>query len=450
MMNKRKLTKDEIDTILDFIKPRDNIPSCIENNIIARRKQTLIKQLENIEIYPCIITVLKKKIKEYYIDSLIQPGECVGIISAQSIGELGTQATLNNFHVAGYDTGSTSGIIRLQEIINANKTLKIKIVKFHLKYPLKDETWEQRSSETSHLKYHLTPLLVYTTLNQILHESISLQHNKTSDEIRPCMDVHICCILSKKALFRHKILPHSIAQIISNVFNLDETNIKYSNITDSDSENITMLLSNIAKTEQERIIQALPSLVLGGICGITDMTLIPKDGCPTKDETFHRNVAVKRRSETSHRCKASNWVIQTNGGTILEIANIENNPFDMMTIYTNDIWDIYNTLGIEATRRFIVSELVSILPNIQICHVMLLADRMTYSGVIEPMTRYTMRKNETPLHRASFEESFETFLKAARLEEMDPLKGVSATIMTGKKAPIGTNSCDIFYNPNLA
>ncbi len=54
---------------------------------------------------------------------------------------------------------------------------------------------------------------------------------------------------------------------------------------------------------------------------------------------------------------------------------------------------------------------------------------MTYSGTIEPITRYTMRNDESPLSRASFEESFETFLKAAKFKEVEPFTGVSASVI---------------------
>jgi DNA-directed RNA polymerase beta' subunit len=394
-MEKRKLTLDEIDDILNFIQPRVGIPKCIEQDIIGRQKNTLEIQLKNITVYPSVIPVLKKIIEKNYYDSLIQPGECVGIISAQCIGELGTQATLNNFHAAGDDTGSTSGIIRLQEIINANKTVKSKNIYIPL---LKTFNCDIR-----HIKYLLTPILIYVNLNNLLYEPITIKENIVS------------CILSKYKLFKYKILPEKIAKTICDKLCINEQHVSFSNITDSDDENCFI---NIVSADQDKLLQLLPGLNLGGIPNITEISLeIEKENRP---------------------------IIKTNGGTLLDIANISNNPFDLLNMHTNSIWDIYHTLGIEATKRFIVKELVSILPDIMLCHITLLADRMTYSGIIQPITRYTMRNNETPLHRASFEESFETFLKAARLNEKDPLIGVSATVMTGKKAPVGTEMCDIF------
>jgi DNA-directed RNA polymerase beta' subunit len=84
--------------------------------------------------------------------------------------------------------------------------------------------------------------------------------------------------------------------------------------------------------------------------------------------------------------------------------------------------------------------------GVDICHIKLLVERMTYSGTIEPITRYTMRNDKGPLHRASFEESFETFMKAGKYQEVEPFKGVSASVIGGKKAAVGTYMCDIFLD----
>jgi len=93
---KRLLTKDEIENILDFIKPNKNIP--VESAIASSNliKERFRKQLRNQEIYPSVIPSLKKEIEKNYRNSLIQPGESVGIIAAQSIGEKNTQSTLNS------------------------------------------------------------------------------------------------------------------------------------------------------------------------------------------------------------------------------------------------------------------------------------------------------------------------------------------------------------------
>ena len=95
---KRDLTDTEIQYILDFLKPNKSIPIDSALSIITNQKLRLIKQLKNIQIYPELIDDLKKQIEKNYRESLIQPGESVGIIAAQSIGERNTQNTLNTFN----------------------------------------------------------------------------------------------------------------------------------------------------------------------------------------------------------------------------------------------------------------------------------------------------------------------------------------------------------------
>ncbi len=139
------------------------------------------------------------------------------------------------------------------------------------------------------------------------------------------------------------------------------------------------------------------------------------------------------------------WYIETTGGSFSNI-NCLSNIFDLTKTKTTSIWDLYNTFGIEATKQFLIQELKTVMDGVDICHIKLLVERMTYSGTIEPITRYTMRNDESPLSRASFEESFETFLKAAKFKEVEPFTGVSASVIGGKKAEVGTYMCDILID----
>ena len=93
--DKRKLTDIEIEELLDFIKPSPRIPQETAQSIVSINKTKLIKQLKSQEIYPSMIPELKKELCKNYFDSQINPGESIGILCAQSIGEKNTQNTLN-------------------------------------------------------------------------------------------------------------------------------------------------------------------------------------------------------------------------------------------------------------------------------------------------------------------------------------------------------------------
>lgn len=95
----RLLDDDEIEYILDFIRPSEYIPELIGQKVCENNKGKLIKQLKNIKIYPHLIDDLKNEIQLHYEKSIIQAGESVGVICAQSIGEKNTQSTLNTLIV---------------------------------------------------------------------------------------------------------------------------------------------------------------------------------------------------------------------------------------------------------------------------------------------------------------------------------------------------------------
>ena len=87
---------------------------------------------------------------------------------------------------------------------------------------------------------------------------------------------------------------------------------------------------------------------------------------------------------------------------------------------------------------------MSILEGINTCHAKLLVDGMTHGGGISSITRYTLKKDESgPMGKASFEESMDNFLNAAAHGDIEPTKGVSASIVCGKRANIGTGMMEL-------
>ena len=118
----------------------------------------------------------------------------------------------------------------------------------------------------------------------------------------------------------------------------------------------------------------------------------------------------------------SEWFIDTNGINSRTINSqyinykklLACSIVDYTRTISNNVWDIYDVLGIEAVRTFLIEEFMSIMEGINMCHAELLVDRMTHGGTISSITRYTMKKDESgPFGRASFEETMENFLNAA-------------------------------------
>ena len=143
------------------------------------------------------------------------------------------------------------------------------------------------------------------------------------------------------------------------------------------------------------------------------------------------------------------WVIDTIGSNLLDILALD--YIDNIRTFSNDIMEIYNVLGIEAARQTIYNELAEVLEfdgnYINYHHMALLCDRMTYSSKLISIFRHGINNdNIGPIAKASFEETPEMFLKAAKHGELDIMRGISANLMVGQEGIFGTNSFQVLLN----
>jgi DNA-directed RNA polymerase beta' subunit len=170
---------------------------------------------------------------------------------------------------------------------------------------------------------------------------------------------------------------------------------------------------------EEVVHNTLSKLVICGIPNITEMYFEKKDG---------------------------DWTLTTVGKNYKRV--LAHPAVDFANTVSNDVWDIYNTLGIEASRSFLLEELAGVM-TINECHIKILIDKMTHSGTITAITRHTLKKDDTgPLGRSSFEESVDNFLLAAQRGEIERMEGCSGCIMTGKRAPVGTGKMGLRVDIN--
>jgi len=140
------------------------------------------------------------------------------------------------------------------------------------------------------------------------------------------------------------------------------------------------------------------------------------------------------------------YVIYTEGSNLKSILNIKG--VDMKRTTTNDILQIYETLGIEAARNAIINEAMSVLEDqnldVDIRHIMLVADQMTVTGEVQAVGRQGISgTKESVLARAAFEETEKHILNAALYGEVDALEGVAENIIVGQPIPIGTGTVEL-------
>jgi len=92
---------------------------------------------------------------------------------------------------------------------------------------------------------------------------------------------------------------------------------------------------------------------------------------------------------------------------------------DLNRLYSNDIYNISQTYGIEAANRVIVREIKEVFKmygiTVDVRHLSLIADYMTFDGTFKPLSRKGMENSASPLQQISFESSL-GFLKTATLQ----------------------------------
>jgi len=142
------------------------------------------------------------------------------------------------------------------------------------------------------------------------------------------------------------------------------------------------------------------------------------------------------------------WILETNGSNLIEI--LSHDQIDVQRTVTNDILEFHEIFGIEATRELILKELGQVFkdkhPNPR--HIQMLADIMTYRGILMQIERHGMNKNPEvgPIAKASFEEVMNILTNSAVFAESDNMKGVSSNILAGQFCKNGTNSFEIFMD----
>jgi DNA-directed RNA polymerase beta' subunit len=443
-MEKRKLKKNEIQDILDSLISNTNLPTSISTCLLENLKKEVKKQLKNVEIYPNLIPSLKEQIKQEYLSSLVQPGECVGVTVGQSIGEKQTQTNLNTFHKAG-SSDKQPVVSTFSELINA--TTKPKVPSFHVFFKNNYPTLKELRNE---IRFSIKELTI-----EKISKDISIHINKereewydlfeTIHEKKPEYFEHCISLkLDKNILYEYKITPEIICNNIKESF--DEVFCIFSPIYYSqidifiDTREIDLpeekyyFIDEDNKCEiylEEVILPLFKEKVIAGIQGIQEIYF------NRKDDIWYIETENSKKKEK----KEKNSQKQSQVSSLQRFKLILSNPFvDFTKTISNNIWDIYYIFGIEAVREYMIQQFIGIMDGINLCHINLLVDRMIHSGSIFSITRYTMKKeNNGVFCKTSFEETLDNFLEAGVYGEIEYAKGVSASIICGKKSNIGSN-----------
>jgi DNA-directed RNA polymerase II subunit RPB1 len=452
------------------------------------------------------LSILISVINLQYKRSIVAPGEMVGMVSAQSIGEPTTQLTLNTFHSAGVASKSnaTRGVPRIEEILSLSENPKNPSITVCFKED--DENTPERVQE-------FIPMIEHTKLSEVVDtvevcfdpddlntlveqdRAVMTQYQEFEKLIEECVrdsvtvgtggapDVPgaggggaassasssassstkskwiIRIKINSEAMLDKKLTMDDIHFAINNSYGNDVT-CAFSDYND-DNLVFRIRMENIAQgkksggggggaaggdhkqnplDQSDHIYmiksfqdQLLNNIVLRGIKGIKKVTL-----------RKIKNTLVKADGVYT---KKDSWVLDTTGTNLVHMLGLD--YIDAKRTVSNDIQEVYRVFGIEAARQAIYNELAEVFDDspINYHHVCLLCDRMTVSSSMISIFRHGINSDDIgPIAKASFEETPEMFLKAARHAELDPMRGISANVMCGQEGYYGTSAFQVLVN----
>ena len=432
--------------------------------------------LVNKRFHQKALVLLLESIVLRYKQAIVHPGEMVGVIAGQSIGEPTTQLTLNTFHLSGVASKSnvTRGVPRIEEILRLTKNPKNPSLTIHLK-PV-DELEQDRASKYANMLEHTKLVDVIKTV-QICFDPNDKLTNITEDQLLMAQyyefeDMVEECAGSKsdqpttqkskwivrmeidaEALLEKNITMDDIHFAITNSYS-SEISCVYSDYNSSKLVFRIRLTSNaLTKTKKAKGVadtldQAddiyllrnfqdtiLNNIVLRGVQGIRN--IVPRK---------LQNYVLKEDGKYNRK---DVWVLDTTGTNLLKILAMD--FIDYKRTYSNDIKEVFDVLGIEAARQVIYNELTEVMEYsdvyINYHHTSLLCDRMTSTQNMVSIFRSGILNDDTdPISKATFEVHTEVLLDASRHAEFDHMRGVSANVMMGQAALIGTGCFNLLLD----
>ncbi|HVP22941.1 MAG TPA: DNA-directed RNA polymerase subunit A' [Conexivisphaerales archaeon] len=328
-----------------------------------------------------------------YKRALVEPGEAMGVVGAQSIGEPGTQMTLRTFHFAGVrERDVTLGLPRLIELVDARKQPSTPTMDVYL-----DE--EHRVSQEKALE--VAREILFTKVGDLVKQ-VKKDYEEISYEF----------VLDSEKMAERACTPESILSVIKSPKNKTKV--------DEKGRYFKILVDNFEDQASVSVRDKSMNTRVKGVPGILSVSVVQKE---------------------------SEWMVQTAGsnlGKVLKLPGV-----DSTRTTTNNIYEIAMNLGVEAARNAIVREILNTLDEqgleVDVRHILLVADLMTSKGVLQQIGRHGIAGSKTSvLARAAFEITVPTLAEAAARGETEELKGVTENVIVGSTIPVGTGMVDIY------
>lgn len=368
-----------------------------ERRLTPKVMDELVAKISKLNISKKEFDDICDNIIESYERSLVEPGEAVGTVAAQSIGEPGTQMTLRTFHYAGVaELSVTQGLPRLIEIVDARNNPSTPTMKIYLEDDISNDRNEARR--------------IARDIEMVLVESVA--SNISIDLLRQAIDIRLDPELMEDKGLTVDIVAEAIQE-----------KLKGKGEVEPGENTIFVYPANEALAELQRLSEKIREVRVKGINDVTHVVI---------------------------RKEASGYVLYTEGSNLQDALEIKGvNPHK---IYTNNLREIYQVLGIEATRNAIIQEAMSVLNeqgmDVDVRHIILVADMMTADGNIRQIGRHGISGSKnSALARAAFEVTIKHLLGAGIAGTKDPLRGITENVILGQLIPLGSGSVELLMNP---
>jgi len=342
-----------------------------------------------------------KEVVAAYENALVEPGEAVGAVAAQSIGEPGTQMTLKTFHFAGVaEFNVTLGLPRLIEIVDARRNPST---------PTMDVYLDERHRKDEKLAHQVAQRIEQTKVERIARSvEIDLAEGGVVVELDPEL-------MQNKGVTLEMVVEKLQAAKLGEV-NATDNRIIVTPPLRGGEEVIDM-------AKLQKTLEKVRGTLIKGLAGV-------------------KRVLIKR--------EGGEFVLYTEGTNLKGVLRTPG--VDTTRTISNHIHEVADTLGIEAARSVIIREAKSVLDeqglDVDIRHIMLVADLMTATGEIRQIGRHGVSGEQASvLARAAFEVTVKHLIQASVMGESDPLRGITENVIVGQNIPLGTGAIDLLMMP---
>jgi DNA-directed RNA polymerase subunit A" len=381
----------------------EDIEAVVEDTELPRRlKDEVYSAVEQRGVGVEDADRIAQAVESRYMQTRVDPLDPVGTVSAQSIGEPGTQMTMNTFHYAGVaEIDVTQGLPRLIELVDARKTPDTPMMTVHLDEEYADDrekahevVWKIEATRIlalGDISTNVADMLVQIDLNE---ETLQERWPTVNDT---------------------EAIAEEIAETIES--NLGVSTRQAGTVVEFGPEEPSY-------RDLLQLVEELRDIVFKGI------------------DEISRVVIRKEELEDGEE-----FVLYTEGSDFGEVLGIEG--VDASRTTCNNIHEIYRSLGVEAARETLINETMNTLEeqgldDVNVRHLMLVADIMTNEGTIESIGRHGISgSKDSVLARAAFEVTVNHLLDAAIHGEVDELDGVTENVIVGKPIKLGTGDVDL-------